>query len=847
AFVGDKVVIRCICNFYPLGGLEGRLISPSKNGEYSRTYPIYYACRSKFRTYSFSFDANIEGTWRFVINRGISEVVNEYRINVKKPLTQQQCKIECDPIPSEAYIGDKVNITCKCSGCERPIQVYVKPTVTDVIESIFPLGKYTFKIGEGMCSINGTYISTSIDIGKIDGKSNRIDTTINKYSVVILAGNVERENTIRVYKTTRCNIECYNIPPVVFIGDYINITCKCSGCNEPVEIVPIMVTQPPDRGYIYGGANGTCSIDGTEFTVPIRVIAFSEGNSIIKVGVRSSEDFFDEKVRLKTKTKFKENRARSCNIECFVPRNVWQGISTLIICKCSECEDTKLEIFVGGGNPIKIREIECSLEGAVVSSYIGFRSIGSEVILVRAGENQKYYSIYVQPKPRSPQCEIECYVPSTINAYKGDNIRIECVCTWCDNVDIEVYVKGPKSNEYVRDKRKWRGCVSPTIRVTDEGIYEVKIKAGSTEKVYSINIDVLHNVIKPQPRPQCNIECNVPSTARVGDTVRIECRCSGCDDFMSVEITSPSGKKITFEPCIFSNYCTCSTRGPFASRTITLNEQGTWTIKAKAGNTERTYTINVGSQPQPQCNIECTVPSTAHVGDKVNIECTCSGCNEKVVISYSGPDGSTTIREDTCSREGKTISASFTPNTQGTWTIRATVGNVERSGTINVQPQPQCNLECRIPSEAHVGDKVNIECTCSECNETLEILYKNPELSEYRKFKDSECLISGTNVLVSLDLAIEGNWEIKVKAGSSERNYTIKVVKEVWPGLPAEIPIALKRGWNLISNPTDSGISIEDLRNFGCSVRGSFIYYDPETREWKRTTKMLPDDKGYFV
>ncbi|MBU5682481.1 MAG: hypothetical protein KQA34_02095, partial [Candidatus Aenigmarchaeota archaeon] len=157
AFVGDKVVIRCICNFYPLGGLEGRLISPSKNGEYSRTYPIYYACRSKFRTYSFSFDANIEGTWRFVINRGISEVVNEYRINVKKPLTQQQCKIECDPIPSEAYIGDKVNITCKCSGCERPIQVYVKPIVTDVIESIFPLGKYTFKIGEGMCSINGTY------------------------------------------------------------------------------------------------------------------------------------------------------------------------------------------------------------------------------------------------------------------------------------------------------------------------------------------------------------------------------------------------------------------------------------------------------------------------------------------------------------------------------------------------------------------------------------------------------------------------------------------------------------------------------------------------------------------
>ncbi|MEM1782784.1 MAG: hypothetical protein QW483_02795, partial [Nanopusillaceae archaeon] len=63
----------------------------------------------------------------------------------------------------------------------------------------------------------------------------------------------------------------------------------------------------------------------------------------------------------------------------------------------------------------------------------------------------------------------------------------------------------------------------------------------------------------------------------------------------------------------------------------------------------------------------------------------------------------------------------------------------------------------------------------------------------------------------------------------------------------APIVLNLKRGWNLISNPTDSEISIEDLRNFGCSVRRSFIYYDPETREWKRTTKMLPDDKGYFV
>ncbi|MEM5827961.1 MAG: hypothetical protein QW197_00415 [Candidatus Aenigmatarchaeota archaeon] len=69
-------------------------------------------------------------------------------------------------------------------------------------------------------------------------------------------------------------------------------------------------------------------------------------------------------------------------------------------------------------------------------------------------------------------------------------------------------------------------------------------------------------------------------------------------------------------------------------------------------------------------------------------------------------------------------------------------------------------------------------------------------------------------------------------------------VNEVTLASSDEVVIYLKKGWNMISNPSDKPITLEDFRKSGCNIRSIWKY---ENKKWQRPTEISNDAKGYFV
>ncbi|MEM5806439.1 MAG: hypothetical protein QXO07_01565 [Candidatus Aenigmatarchaeota archaeon] len=803
-------------------------------------------------------------------------------------------KVECQPKYIEAKSGERVRrtINCECIFSEKvysPIDLEIRRREIGTT--------FISRVTNVRCDENTRRFTFEVSFEASRETTILYEIFAREYNFVVEEVRVrfvgEKETK------TSCKIECDLSDETVMSlsstmkSTSIQFTCRCSGCdNERISIRPISpvgvyrdelirIMSCDNRGF---GGGCICSKDGTSFTSILTLPSGEWGTWRLRISAGNTV--------IEKKITFIDDR---CTITCSpdLPREAYKGerIYSECVCHCPsyagvplivEYHQPSFTTRAGVKSYVLLPVYVKTHDGRLIQTTFGGRTgdlcyhtpfiinqtlynEGEWHIRMRAGSAYKEYKINVKPR----ECNLECTVPS--EAYVGDTVNIECRCggRGCDKSVIvritsqppglltmpEGIGRGacsverrPISASFTPNKEGTWTIIATAYVVEYYGLSRTPVEEPITERSYTINV-------RPKPQPQCNIECTVPSTARVGDTVNIECRCSGCDGNVVIRYFKP---RSLMSERLESGTCTIS--GSTISGSLTLDREGTWTITASVSRmgivvADRSYTINVQSQPQPQpqpqCNLVCRFPSEAYVGESALIECTCSGCDERVVISYSGPGGSGTIREDRCSREGKRITELFTPDREGTWTIRATAGNAERTGTVDVKSR-QCNLECRFPSEAYVGDTVNIECTCSGCIEKVVISYFGPGGSGTSR-DDASCVLLGRFVSASFTPDRQGTWTIIAKAGNAERTGTINVKPKPQPQPPHEalaiapIVLNLKKGWNLISNPTDLEISIEDLRNFGCSVRGSFIYYDPETREWKRTTKMLPDDKGYFV
>ncbi|MEM5820360.1 MAG: hypothetical protein QW678_01785, partial [Candidatus Aenigmatarchaeota archaeon] len=409
------------------------------------------------------------------------------------------------------------------------------------------------------------------------------------------------------------------------------------------------------------------------------------------------------------------------------------------------------------------------------------------------------------------------------------------------------------------------------INLNKEGKWKVIISAKDAYKEFEIEV---------KPQPQCNIDCTVPSEAYVGDTVNINCRCSGCEETLEISSKSP-GWLSSFNKIREGK---CSISGTTISASIKLDVGGTWTIKAKAGNTEKTHNINV----KFLCNIECDpIPSQATVGQTISIRCKCSNCNEKYIGYVLSPTnerkdlkcvfrsgyGMTTT--DTCMcTQYYTIYDNINLNKEGKWKVIISAKDAYKEFEIEVK---KCQLELLslspsiidIPSDL-CGKTINILMDITyrfsgDCKGE-KIVVRKQDGSTFCELSVGETtrgrcsgdynvpLSSGTYVFTATYKGLSSvSNSINVRCSTPSPTPSPTPGEGGSPGdrhkflAPFPISINLKKGWNLISNPTDSEVSVEDLKNFGCSIKGKLIYYDSETKKWVRTDKMLPDDKGYWI
>ncbi|MFH7904013.1 MAG: hypothetical protein QW409_03645 [Candidatus Aenigmatarchaeota archaeon] len=66
-------------------------------------------------------------------------------------------------------------------------------------------------------------------------------------------------------------------------------------------------------------------------------------------------------------------------------------------------------------------------------------------------------------------------------------------------------------------------------------------------------------------------------------------------------------------------------------------------------------------------------------------------------------------------------------------------------------------------------------------------------------------------------------------------------------GKKDEIAILLKKGWNLISNPSDNEITFEKIREEGCFIDNKFYSFNSTSKSWNIENKILPDSRGYWI
>ncbi|MEM4772506.1 MAG: hypothetical protein QW648_00655, partial [Nanoarchaeales archaeon] len=323
-----------------------------------------------------------------------------------------------------------------------------------------------------------------------------------------------------------------------------------------------------------------------------------------------------------------------------------------------------------------------------------------------------------------------------------------------------------------------------------------------------------------------------------------------------------------------------------------LDKEGTWRIIISAKDAYKEFRVEVKKPEQPDistsCKLECEpIPSQATVGQTISIRCKCTNCNERFFGYYKKPTGEEvnlkcysigvpggpiTIQEHcVCDRSGTfAISDSIKLDKEGTWRIIISAKDAYKEFRVEVK---KCQLTLlslsptitNIPSDL-CGKTINIRMyvTYTFSGDCIgeKIIVKRPDGSTF-----CEILI-GTSTVGRCS----GDYNVPLSSGTYVFTATYKGLSSVsnsinvrcstpspTPGeggspgdrhkflAPFPISINLKKGWNLISNPTDLEISVEDLKNFGCSIKGKLIYYDSETKKWVRTDKMLPNDKGYWI
>ncbi|MEM4909999.1 MAG: hypothetical protein QXI40_07620, partial [Ignisphaera sp.] len=518
-----------------------------------------------------------------------------------------------------------------------------------------------------------------------------------------------------------------------------------------------------------------------------------------------------------------ERVRRTINCECIFSEKVYSPI---------DLEIRRREI--GTTFTSRVTNVRCDENTRRFTFEVSFEASRETTILYEIIAREYNFVVeevrvrFVGEKETKTSCKIECdlsdeTVMSLSSTMRSTSIQFTCRCSGCDNERISIRPISPIGvyrDELIRimscDNRGFGGgCICSkdgtsftsilTLPSGEWGTWRLRISAGNT--VIEKKITFIDD--------RCTITCSpdLPREAYKGERIYSECVCH-CPSYAGVPLiveyhqpsfTTRAGvKSYVLLPVYVKTHDGRLIQTTFGGRTgdlcyhtpfiinQTLYNEGEWHIRMRAGSAYKEYKINV--KPR-ECNLECTVPSEAYVGDTVNIECRCGGrgCDDNVIVRItSQPPGLLTMPErigsGRCSLEGRTISASFTPNTQGTWTIKVTATEpggktvAERSYTINVRPkpQPQCNIECNVPSTARVGDTVRIECRCSGCDGNLVIRYFKPRSLMSERLESGTCTVSGSTISGSLTLDREGTWTITASVSRmgivvADRSYTINV------------------------------------------------------------------------